>query len=106
LSRYILVGVDFHDAIRAGLFGDALHFGDVGAGAAGAAAGAAAGTAAGKAAGTAAGAAAVRPPVLGLLGIFLAQSGWSKFSNLRAGNTMVGLGDKLNSAVKAPGFNP
>lgn len=106
----VLVVVDFHDAIRATLFSDTLHFGHLehfGRAAGEAAAGGTAADAAGG--GDAAGgdaAATVRPPVLGLIGIFLAQSGWSKFASLRGGNTMALTGVCPNCAEPVFAFLP
>lgn len=95
----IFVGVDFHEAIRAGLFGNVGFF----TAAAGKVAGVGAGAGATK---VAAGTGAMRPPILGLFGIFLVQRGWSKFSDLRAGSIMALTGDCPNCAEPVYTFLP
>jgi hypothetical protein len=100
-----LIAFDFEEAIRAGLFGHVDGAAAaVAAAAAGAAGGAAAAAGAGSGTGTGDKGAFPHLPVLGLLGIFLAQSSWKKYSALGEGNTVAMTGDCPNCAEKVYAF--
>jgi hypothetical protein len=100
-----LVGLDFAEAIRGGVLGNLS--GELLAGGGGSASfGEDSASAAARLGGGGVFGGLGRPPVLGFLGVFLAQGGWAKLASLREGSVVALTGDCPNCGERVYAFAP